>query len=233
MIRGLLVAAALALCSTAALATDPDAVAQAEQQQVVTAVHLISDQKLNDAIGLLDKVIAANDARHQDKGQQVYCARSQAEVLLYMAEAAAAKRRAIAVDPTYCDAIFLKGFALIDLGQAAEARRYIERAVAMAPRNAYFRAELAESYKTARDWENAFAMFERAASDAREFSPEDSKTFELTRALRGMGFVRSEQARWDEAEKLFRECLKLNPEDTKAKSELDYIAQQRARRGVN
>ena len=47
-----------------------------------------------------------------------------------------------------------------------------------------------------------------------------------------MGFVR-EQARWDEAEKLFRECLKLNPEDTKAKSELDYIAQQRARRGVN
>ena len=82
---------------------------------------------------------------------QVYCARGQAEVLLYMAEAAAAKRSAIAVDPTYCDAIFLKGFALIDLGQAAEARRYIERAAAMAPRNAYFRAELAESYKTARD----------------------------------------------------------------------------------
>jgi Flp pilus assembly protein TadD len=233
MLRRLFVAVAFAISSTAALAAEPDAVAKAEQEQVVAANDLIHDHKPSDAVVLLDKVIAANEARHQDKSQLIYCARSTAEVLLYMAEAAAAKRDAVALDQTYCDAIFFKGFALIDLGQAAEARAYIERAVAMAPHNAYYRGELAEAYKTARDWENAYAMFEQAAGDARGFSPEASKTFELTRALRGMGFVRSEQGRFDEAEKLFRECLQLNPNDAKAKNELAYIAQQRARRSTN
>jgi len=76
-------------------------------------------------------------------------------------------------------------------------------------------------------------LFERAADDARQFTPADEKTFELTRALRGMGWVRSEQRRFDEAEKLFRECLALKPDDTKAKSELEYIAQQRARQSLN
>lgn len=232
MLRGLVAAAAFAICSTAALAGEPDAVAKAEQQQVADASQLISDQKPSEAIVVLDKVIATNEARHQDKAQQVYCARSTVEVLLYTGEAAAAKRNAVALDPTYCDAIFLKGFALIDLGQAAQARAYIERAVAMAPHNAYYRGELAESYKSERDWDKAYALFKQAAADARAFSPADSKTFELTRALRGMGFVRSEQRRFDEAERLFRECLELDPDDAKAKSELNYIAQQRARQSA-
>jgi Flp pilus assembly protein TadD len=47
-----------------------------------------------------------------------------------------------------------------------------------------------------------------------------------------MGFVRSEQRRFDEAERLFRECLELDPDDAKAKSELNYIAQQRARQSA-
>jgi len=233
MLRKLLAAAASAFLSTSSIAGEPDAIAQEEQQQVANARQLISDQKPSDAIVLLDKVIVANEARHQDKAQQIYCARSQEEVLLYMLEAAASKRRAVALDPTYCDAIFLKGFALIDLARPAEARANIERAVAMAPRNAYYRGELAETYKNAHDLDEAYSLFERAADDARQFTPADEKTFELTRALRGMGWVRSEQRRFDEAEKLFRECLALKPDDTKAKSELEYIAQQRARQSLN
>src|SRR4051812_768163 len=84
MLRGLFVAAAFAPWSTAALAAEPDAVAEAEQQQVVAASNFIGDQKPSEAVVLLDKVIAANEARHPDKSQQIYCARSQEEVLLYM-----------------------------------------------------------------------------------------------------------------------------------------------------
>jgi tetratricopeptide (TPR) repeat protein len=230
MLKRLYVAVAFVAWSAAALGAEPDVVAKAEQQQVTEARHLIVDQKPGDAVALLDKVIAANEARHPDKAQQIYCGRSQEEVLMYMLEAAAAKRSAVALDPTYCDAIFLKGFALIDLRRPAEARAYIERAVAMAPHNAYYRGELAEGYKTEHDLDKAYALFEQAAGDAREFTPKDSKTFELARALRGMGWVRNEQRRFDEAEKLFRQCLQLDPNDPKAKSELDYIAQQRARR---
>jgi tetratricopeptide (TPR) repeat protein len=229
MLKPWVVLAAFGISSAAAPAAEPDAIQRAEQQQVADASHLIANQKPSDAIALLDKVIAANEGRHQDKTQLLYCARSQEEVLLYMMEAAVAKHNAAALDSTYCDAIFLKGFALIDLGQPAEARKYVERAVSMAPHNAYYRAELAESYKAARDWDKAYALFEQAAGDARQFSPADAKSFELTRALRGMAFVRSEQGRFDDAEKLIRECLRLNPDDAKAKSELDYIAKQRAR----
>jgi tetratricopeptide (TPR) repeat protein len=233
MFRGLFVTAAFAIWSTAALAAEPDAVAKAEQQEVETAKNLIADKRPSDAVVLLDKVIAANEARHHDKSQQIYCARSQEEVLLYMFEAAAAKHSAIAVDPTYCDAIFLKGFSLIDLGQPTEARKYIEQAVAMAPHNAYYRGELAEGYKIEHNFEEAYNLFEQASADAREFTPKEDKTFELTRALRGMGWVRSEQGRFDEAEKLFRECLQIDPEDAKAKKELDYIAQQRGKRATS
>src|SRR3954454_25375329 len=104
MLRGLFVTVAFAIWSTAALAAEPDAVAKAEQEQVVAANKLIGDQKPSDAVVLLDKVIAANEARHQDKSQLIYCARSQEEVLLYMLEASAAKRNAVALDQTYCDA---------------------------------------------------------------------------------------------------------------------------------
>ncbi len=227
MFKGLAVIAAVAVWSVAAHAEQPDAVAAAEQQQIDDANKLIRDQKPADAIVLLDRVIAANEARHTNNDQLIYCARTPEETLLYMLEAATAKRSAVALNPTYCDAVFFKGFALIDLGKPEEARNYIARAVDMAPHNAYYRGELAESYKTTHDLDKAYSLFEQAAEDARGFSPESSKTYELTRALRGMGWVRSEQRRFDEAEKFFRECLQLNPDDAKAKSELDYIKDER------
>jgi tetratricopeptide (TPR) repeat protein len=216
--------------TASATAVDPDS---AEQDQVSRASHLIQEQKPAEAVPLLDKVIAANDARHRKSTELIYCARTQVETLLYMAEAATAKRSAIAVDPTWCDAIHLKGYALVELGRPAEAREFSQRAVAMAPHNAYYRAELAESYKSDRNWDKAFALFKQAADDARYFSPEGSKTAELARALRGMGFVLSEKGQFDEAKKLFEECLRLDPKDGKAKSELQYIADQRARRGAS
>jgi Flp pilus assembly protein TadD len=45
--------------------------------------------------------------------------------------------------------------------------------------------------------------------------------------MRGMGFVLIERGGLDEAEALFRDCLKLNPDDDHAKKELAYITEQR------
>ena len=79
----------------------------------------------------------------------------------------------------------------------------------------------------------AYDLFAQAAKDARSFSPASEKTAELGRALRGMGFTLIEKGRLDEAEKLFRECLQLNPDDGKAKSELRYIEDHRAEKKVS
>jgi tetratricopeptide (TPR) repeat protein len=114
-----------------------------------------------------------------------------------------------------------------------EARKWIERAVAMAPNNAHYRNELAESYKTERKWDKAAALFEQAAGDARAFSPDDVKNSELARALRGSGFVRIETGQLVEAQKLFEECLRLDPGDANAQRELRYIADLRAKSAVN
>lgn len=228
----------IAALAVASLSIPADAAGQgvaenAAVQLLEDAGKLIRANKPGEAIVVLDGLISAKEAEPKTKTVQVYCARTPEETLIYMMGAATQKLSAVAVEPTWCDAIFLKGFALVDLGQHQEARKWIEKAVAMAPHNAHYKAELAESYKTERNWEKAYALFEQAAEDARTYSPEDSKTRELGRGLRGMGFALIEMGRLDEARKLFEEALKLDHNDAKAKNELQYISEQEAKRAVN
>jgi tetratricopeptide (TPR) repeat protein len=232
MRRSLLLAALLhvATFSATSQAELPAAVESQESADVSRAVKMILDGHPKEAMSVLDTVIAANQSRHSDRSVQVYCARSPAETLVYMAEAAAAGRSAIAEGITWCDAIFFKGYALIDLGQPAEARKWYERAVAMAPHNAHYKGELAETYKAARDWDKAYALFEETAADAQTYSPNDIKNFDLGRGWRGMGFVLIEQGKLKEAQAIFEKCLALDPNDEKAKNELRYIEGMKAKR---
>ena len=39
-----------------------------------------------------------------------------------------------------------------------------------------------------------------------------------------------EQGKWDAAEEIYRQCLTLDPNDQKAKNELDYIAEHRPKK---
>jgi tetratricopeptide (TPR) repeat protein len=217
-------------CSSPLLAAQPaDQVATEQNPQMSRAIELITSGKPAEAMPLLDSVIASNQARRKGSDGQVFCSRTTAEALVYMAESAAAKRSAVAVDDDWCNALFFKGFALIDLGQPAQGRSWIERAVAMAPHNAHYKGELAESYKAAREWPKAYSLFEETVEDAQSFSPDDLKSSEVTRGLRGLGFVLIEQGKLDEAKAKFEECLKLNPDDERAKGELRYIEEQKAK----
>lgn len=219
-----------ALFSVPAQAAPAAEIAANDSGEVSRAVHMILNGQPKQAMPILDAVIAANQARHPDPAVQVYCARSPAETLVYMTESAAVGRSAVAVEDTWCDAIFFKGYALIDLGQPAEARKWLERAVAMAPHNAHYKGELAETYKAAKDWDKAYALFRETADDAQTYSPDDIKKFDLGRAWRGMGFVLIEQGKLDEAQAIFEKCLTLDPNDEKAKGELRYIEEQKAKR---
>lgn len=148
--------------------------------------------------------------------------------MIYSGMAAEAKRSAVVLERAPCYAIFLKGFALIDLNRSDEAPAYFERAIAMAPLNAQFLAELAEWYKNRRDWAHARPLFQRAL-DASEFSPPDRKIFDKTRGLRGLGYILIEEGKLDEAERLYRKCLELDRNDDRSKRQLDYIAGKRAK----
>lgn len=202
--------------------------AKADAAAVDQATLLIGAKKPAEAVALLDPVIKALDARNADKNKLSFCASSPTETILYATLGTTAGKDAVVYDSTWCMAIFMKGFALIDLNRRADAKSYLERAVELAPYNAQFIAELAEFYKVDRDWDKAYALFERAAGAA-EIAPEKIRSIQLRRAWRGMGFTKIEMGEFEEAEALMHKCLALDPNDAGAQRELDYIAKQRAK----
>ena len=212
-----------------AAASAPDAPQDPGMADVDHAAELIGAAKPAEAIALLDGVIAAQDKRLAAEKRQVYCARSAAETSVYTGEAARQKKAAIMLPQSSCYAIFLKGFALIDLNRSDDAKAWLERAVAMAPSNAHFLGELAEWYKIRKDWPKSRALFQRAV-DASALSPDNRKIFDKTRGLRGLGYILIEEGKLDAAEALYRQCLQLDPQDDRAKRQLDYIAGQRGKK---
>jgi tetratricopeptide (TPR) repeat protein len=190
-------------------------------------------QKPADAIERFDRVIAYFEKRYRDSKIKIYCAHSLAETMLYILGAVGGTQSASALDPTWSDAVFLKGFALVDLGRRAEAKMFFARALELSPSNSQYLGEMAETEKADRNWQKAYDLFSRAAAAA-EFSsdgPQDDpvKVRWRTRGWRGMAFALIEMGRLDEAEKIFKDCLKADPNDQKAIQELQYIAQEKAR----
>ncbi|RMF98843.1 MAG: tetratricopeptide repeat protein [Gammaproteobacteria bacterium] len=175
-----------------------------------------------------DPVIAEAGCERLLEGEpRTYVARTPAESVFYLVQAARQDLKAVVVRTPCADAFYLKGYALLDLGDVEGARAAIERAVALAPRNAQYLAELGHIHHVERDWEGALTIFTLAEDSARSFSPEDARLGEVTRALRGMGFSLIELGRLNEAELRFRESLQLDPDDEAAQQELAYIEQLR------
>jgi len=186
------------------------------------ALTFIRTGKSADAIPILDQVIASEEARNKDEKRLIFSARSLTEAILYAGLGASQKKSAVVLDGTWSAAYFAKGFALIDVGRADEAKAYLDKAIALAPMNAQFLAERGEWFKNRKDWANAYSDFE-SASTAAELAPDTAKSFEKRRALRGMAYARTEQGRLDEARTLLEQCLKLDSADDKCQHEIDYV----------
>ena len=223
-----LLAATPAAAAQSAVVAAPSAEDSA-QGRVDRAADLIGAGKPAEAVALLDALIAEQEKQRASDTREVYCARSMAETMVYTGDAARRKKAAIVLPEAACYSIFLKGFALIDLNRSDEARAWLERAVAMAPSNAHFLGELGEWYKIRKDWPKSRDLFRRAVA-ASELSPDNRKIFDKTRGLRGLGYILIEEGKFDEAEKLYRQCLDLNPDDDRSKKQLDYIAEHRGKK---
>ena len=154
---------------------------------------------------------------------------STQEAILYAGLAAKDGTDAAVLPPGYCTALYLKGFALIDLGRPAEAKAVYQRLLTLAPMHAQFLTESGQLARIEKDWPRMLASCERAAEAAAIASP-DIKVVQQGAALRCQGYALVEEHKLDDAEKRYNEALAINPADTKAKNELTYIAEQRARR---
>ncbi len=234
----LLALPALAQPVPAAPAVPPAATAPADRseagfdEQLVLADRLIREGKPQDAIDRhLDPILAHYETKWPASGKRVYSARGAAVTLLYLLMAAKDKVAAVALDDKWANAVYMKAFALVDLGRLADAEALYRRGLALSPLDARFLCEIGNLQQQRRDWAAALATFTEAESAA-DVSPEEIRTKELTRALRGQGFALIEMQRLDEAEARYRRCLQLDAGDRKAKQELDYIRQQRQGAGA-
>ena len=200
-------------------------------KRVAEAENLLKRKQPAAAIAKCDSVINAYQAAYGNRKEKIYCATTSAESLLYLMETAVAadkgkadKRSAIVLSSIWANAYFLKGYALQDLGRLSEAKAMIKRALEFSPQNPHYLCELGEIYQLEKNWPKAMETFKQAEGE-NSLAPDETRSVELARARRGIGYVLVEIGKLDEAEKKYEQCLKTDPKDAQAARELEYVRQ--------
>lgn len=205
------------------------------QAQLVEGIGVMRGGRPAQAIAQhFEPVIQAYEQRYRDGKTRVYSALGAAETLFYVLEGAEAQpRQEVRVySGAWGMAYFLKGYALGELMRSSEAAVALDSAIALSPQNAHYLNERGHLHLLARNWTEAQKVFAAAEKAAREFSSPESRKAELGRALRGQAYVRIELNQLDDAEKLYAQCLQLNPDDRMAQGQLRHIAGLRERRAA-
>lgn len=170
----------------------------------------------------LEKIISHYSLQFKEDERKIYCARSSQESLYYMMLAASKSQPAFSTSSIWSDAYYLKGYALMELGKFDEAKNSLENALELSPANAGYLSELAHLNQYYKNWNKSLELFEKA-EDAAGISSKDLKELELGRALRGQGYIYIETGELKKAKSIYKKCLKINSDDTKAQNELKYI----------
>lgn len=207
-----------------------------EQQPPVSELEqmtrLAASGKPKEAIENFDKIAARYEEMYQDGKTKYYCARDPVESMMYLLQAANEnKGDAKVVSANWAYAYYFKAYLLVEAGRVPEAKLFLKRALALSPYNSQFHSELGSIYQREKNWPMALQTFQLAETAA-DFSPPNLKNSELSIAWRGIGYVFIEQNRLDEAEKMYRKCIDLNKNDSKALAELKYIQSLKAKPGA-
>lgn len=185
--------------------------------------------KQAEAIPNFEKAAAIYEEKYRDEKSKVFTARWPTESLMYLVEGASTNTPTKVASAYWSDAYYLKAYSLIELGRLSEAKELLGKAIALSPHNAQYLSELGNIYQSEKNWAMALQNFKNAETEAKVFSPPALKNTELSRAWRGIGYVYVEQNKFDDAEKMYRQCLELDSNDKRAQSELAYVQMQRAK----
>ncbi|WP_153002871.1 tetratricopeptide repeat protein [Sphingomonas sanguinis] len=214
---GIQVAPSTPLASPPGMAAKAPSLDERMTPELVAAARLLRAHQPQAVVDRLAPVIAAYDADLAHEARRIYCGESPQETLLYLAMAAKDKVSAVVIVPGYCTALYMKGYALVDLGRVAEAKAIYERLLALAPMYAQYQTEYGQLIRLEKDWPRMLDICTRSAAAAKIADPQ-IRVFQEGAALRCQGYALIEMQRWDEAEARYRQALTLDPNDAKAKS---------------
>jgi len=147
-----------------------------------------------------------------------------------MLDAANRQEEAVAIGPTWAEALYVKSFALTELHRGGEALAALEAALSLAPSFSRYLAERGYMYQKAKDWRRALQKYEEAEGSVKLLTDRQAQVTERTRALRGQGYALVELGEIDAAERKYKQSLAIDPDDATSKKELDYIQGLRANR---
>ena len=222
--------------SAARVATKPDSGATSAQLDdevqgslLDKGMQSVQQGNSSEAVDIADQVIAHYESKYSDAKTRWYVARSTQESLLYLVSATVGAEKGrdqrnatVVTSVAWPDAYYLKAYALVEMGDLDHGKVPLERALALMPRNSQYLSELGNIYQADKNWPKAMQDYTDAEATS-EFSYPHVKLRDKTRAKRGIAFVLVELGKLDEAEKQYRECLALDPNDSHSPQELEYI----------
>lgn len=196
-------------------------------EQARTAIsqtyNLLKTKQYDKALATIQPVIDNYQQKYANIAIPVYSSRTAEQAQAITQFSIEKNDKALVIlHGEWVTALYLKGFILVEKNQLSQALKTYHQALERSPFNAQVANEIGHIFQAQRDWQTASETFE-LASQFSEFSPTDSKNAEYTRALRGMAFSATEQGNYTQAKKLYQQCLKINPNDTIARQELQYV----------
>jgi len=208
--------------------------ADADEQKVLDAVKMIAAGKIQVAVdGPLTEVIGKYEARYAGKPVKVFCAEGVADGLIYAAlgQKTATSGAVEVLGPAWAKAYWARGYAYDEMARYDDARRELDKALALAPMNSQYKSELAYVYLRKGDWKKSLELYRDAVDDASisgAGGPAEVTSLQC-KALRGQGYTLVELHRLDDAAAAYKACLKLEPGEPKSLGELGYIDGLRAK----
>lgn len=220
-----LMAAGAALVGGFASASDMPAVTGSSAGSGQVAAHALTDSQIAmdmmrkgraaDALALLEP--AAQRFAAVGAGSKARCAQDGVDL-----------RGKTVLDAETCNALFLRAFALTELGRRADAIEALQQLTRLAPDTPRYVVELAFAQRASGDKDAALATYTKAVSIAsRPATVEANKRYRAA-ALRGIGYLLADKGDWIGGEKAYLASLIDDPESKIAISELAYIARKRA-----
>lgn len=220
---GLVIAAMLAALPMRAAGQDKDR----DSAAAATIGHAFSAIQAGDpaqALSMIDPVVASFEKDFAGEKRHVYCSQTAEQEGYYLTTAGGTGAVRL-VPSTWCEALYVKAFALVDLDRLDDAQSTFERLITFAPKHSRYLNELAYVFLKKKEWQHSIDAYTNAEAAA-SFTPE-RRDYERCVSFRGIGYDLVELGRLDDAEAAYRKCLAIIPDEPKSLGEIEYIKEQR------